>query len=143
MKTEQHPSDHPAMDRGTQLAEERTSLALGRSYLACERTLMAWVRTALSMISFGFTMIKFFQYLESSRGPTIGPLGRTWTPEAIGFSMMSIGTLALVVALLGHRTEVRTLREEGLPRKWSLASTVGLLIALLGLFALVSLLLGH
>jgi putative membrane protein len=104
---------------------------------------MAWVRTALSMISFGFTMIKFFEYLESSRGPTTGPLGRTWTPELIGFSLMSIGTFSLLLALLGHRTEVKTLREEGLPRKWSLAFTVGALIALLGLFALVSLLLGH
>jgi putative membrane protein len=134
----------PAKDRGTQLAEQRTSLALNRNFLASERTLMAWMRTALSMISFGFTMIKFFQFLESSRGPTVGLFGRTWTPEAIGFSMMTIGTLSLGVAVLHHRRQLKVLREAGLESSnWSLAFVVSALVVLLGFFALVSLLLGH
>jgi putative membrane protein len=139
----EHPPDSLTKDRGTQLAEERTSLALNRTFLAAERTLMAWMRTALSMISFGFTMIKFFQYLDSTRGPIVGPLGRTWTPEAVGFSMMTIGTASLIVALVVHRKEMKTLRQGGLKGGWSLAFVVASLVALLGLFALVSILLGH
>jgi putative membrane protein len=139
------PTDNPAKastrDRGTELAEERTSLALKRSFLAGERTLMAWMRTALSMISFGFTMVKFFQYLDSTRGPMVGPLGRTWTPEAVGFSMMAIGTGSLVVALFQHRKELKAFREEGLEKTLSLAFVVASLVAALGVFALASLLL--
>jgi putative membrane protein len=129
---------------GTQLAEERTSLARQRSFLAAERTLMAWLRTALSMISFGFTLVKLFEYLNSSpRGPLVGPFGRTWTPGVVGLSMMTIGIGSLVFAILGHRKTMRALREEGLEGEWSLAFAVATLVALLGLFALVSLLLGH
>lgn len=137
------PKDQPHTDRGTQLAEQRTSLALNRTFLASERTLMAWMRTALSMISFGFTMIKFFEYLDSSRGPTVGLLGRTWTPQAVGFSMMIMGTASLVVAVFNHRREMKSLRREGLRDTWSLALIVSALVAVLGLFAIVSLLLGH
>ena len=104
---------------------------------------MAWIRTSLAMISFGFTMIKFFQYLDSTRGPIVGPLGRTWTPEAVGFSMMAIGTVSLLAAVLANRREVEGLREEGLEHKWSLALIVASLVVLLGLFAFVSLLLGQ
>ena len=141
---EEHPKEHRSTDRGTQLAEERTSLALKRSFLAAERTLMAWLRTALSMISFGFTMVKLFEYLDSSaRGPLVGPFGRTWTPAAVGLSMMAIGVGSLLVAILDHRRTVQSLREEGMEVRWSLAFAVSALIAVLGLFALVSLLLGQ
>ena len=139
----EHPREGPTKDRGTQLAEERTSLALNRNFLAAERTLMAWIRTALSMISFGFTMIKFFEYLDSTRGPIVGPLGRTWTPAVVGFSMMAIGTASLFVAVLVHHQELKALRKEGMESKWSLAFVVATLVAVLGLFALVSILMGH
>ena len=143
MTSPQNPSESPPKDRGTLLAEERTSLAVKRSFLAAERTLMAWMRTALSMISFGFTMVKFFQYLDSTRGPTVGLMGRTWSPEAVGLSMMAIGIFSLVVAVRQHWKELKDLQQEGLPRKWSLALLVATLVAALGVFALASILKGH
>lgn len=144
MMPEKPAPNEPTLDRGTQLAEERTSMALQRNLFAAERTLMAWIRTALSMISFGFTMIKFFQYLETSHGPTVGLMGRTWTPEAVGFAMMAIGTGALCAAVMQHRRELKLYRAEGLKlHSWSLAFSVAALVALLGLFAFVTVLTGH
>jgi putative membrane protein len=132
-----------AKDRGTELAEERTSLAVKRSFFAAERTLMAWMRTALSMISFGFTMVKFFEYLDKTRGPTVGLMGRTWSPEAVGLSLISIGVLSLIAAIQQHWKELQDLRQEGLARKWSLAFLVATLVAVLGVFALATILMGQ
>src|SRR5687767_1900095 len=78
------------VDRGTELAEQRTRLAVKRSFLAAERTLMAWVRTSLSMISFGFTMVKFFEYLETERNLTVGWFGRSWAPATLGLTLITI-----------------------------------------------------
>jgi putative membrane protein len=127
-------------DRGTQLAEQRTKLAIRRSFLASERTVMAWVRTSMSMISFGFTMVKFFEYLEVERHLTVGFV-RSWAPETLGLTMITIGTVALVVAVVQHWRTLRELREEGLERRWSLALIVAATVAVLGVFAFGSLIL--
>jgi putative membrane protein len=103
---------------------------------------MAWVRTSFSMISFGFTMVKFFEYLDSSRGPTVGLFGRTWTPSAVGLGLMTIGIFALVAAVFQHRHELRSLRTEGLQPGWSLALTVATVTAVLGLFGMGTIALG-
>ena len=127
-------------DRSTELAEKRTDLAIERSFLAFERTLMSWLRTSLSMISFGFTLVKFFEFVENERGgPVVGKLGRTWTPTALGTAMILIGTIALVIAIVQHKRRVDALKREGLVPQWNLAYNVAILIAALGVFALVSL----
>jgi putative membrane protein len=104
---------------------------------------MSWLRTSLSMISFGFTLVKFFQYLEDQRGaPIVGHLGRTWASTSVGMAMIVIGTGALVVAIIQHRRRVQALRREGLLPQWNLALNVATLVALLGVFALGSLVIG-
>jgi putative membrane protein len=130
-------------DRGTQLAEQRTRLAIKRSFFAAERTLMAWVRTSLSMISFGFTMVKFFEYLEAERNLTVGWFGRSWAPATLGLTLITIGTGALVVAVVQHWRILEELREEGLAPGWSLALIVAALVAVLGVFAFGSLFLKY
>jgi putative membrane protein len=130
------PSHAKQLDQGT-------SLALKRSAFAAERTLMAWIRTALSLISFGFTIVKFFQYLETSRGgPMVGLMGRTWSPETVGLAMMAIGTGSLTAAVVEHWKALKNFRAEGLEPRWSLALLVATLIAVLGVFALVTVVLG-
>jgi putative membrane protein len=124
-----------ATDRGTLLAEERTRLARERSFLAAERTLMAWIRTSLSMIGFGFTMVKFLEFLEQRDKALVGVLGVKWSSGGVGFTLVSIGTGALVVAVIQHRHTLRMLRAEGLMSRWSLSLTVAILMALLGVFA--------
>lgn len=132
----------PAGDRSTQLAEKRTSLALERSFLAFERTLMAWLRTSLSMIGFGFTLAKFFQYLAEQRGgPVVGSFGRTWASDTVGMTMVIIGTVSLAIAVIQHRRRVVALRELGLVAQWNLAYGVAGLVAALGVFAFVTLVL--
>jgi putative membrane protein len=129
--------------RSTQLAEQRTRFAIKRSFLAAERTLMAWMRTSLSMISFGFTMVKFFEYLEAERQLTVGWFGRSWAPATLGLTLITIGTGALIVAVVQHWRTLKELREEGLEPRWSLALTVAAFVAVLGVFAFGSLILRY
>jgi putative membrane protein len=75
-------------------------------------------------------------------GPTRGIFGRTWSPEVVGLAMMSIGTGALILAVIEHWTTMRAFRAEGFEKKWSLALVVAALIATLGFFALVTILVG-
>lgn len=130
-------------DESTELSRKRTTLSIERSFLAFERTLMAWLRTSLSMISFGFTLAKFFEYLQSEHGgPIVGRFGRAWSPEMLGIAMIVIGTGALTAAVIQHHRRVTALRREGLLPQWNLAFVVALLVAVLGVFAFVSLLTG-
>jgi putative membrane protein len=131
------------LDPGSRLAEQRTRLAGQRSFLAAERTLMAWMRTSLSMISFGFTMVKVFEYLEAERRLSVGWFGRSWAPATLGLTLITIGTVALAVAVVQHWRTLRALREEGLAPGWSLALTVSSLVACLGVFAFGSLILRY
>jgi len=139
------------LDRGTQLAEERTdmaqertSLALQRNFLALERTMMAWIRTSLSMIGFGFTLAKFFEFLNKDRSIIIkGPLGREWSPSLVGLAMVVIGVFALIVAALQYRQNLHLLHREGLQKRWSLALTVAVLLGVLGILAFLGLILNQ
>ncbi|MBB3179283.1 YidH family protein [Variovorax sp. Sphag1AA] len=136
-------SSPKAPDESTQLARERTTLAVERSFLAFERTLMSWLRTSLSMISFGFTLVKFFEYVVDQRGtPIVGRLGATWSPRALGLSMVAIGTGALLLAVIQHGRRVKALQAQGLVAQWNLAYWVAILVAALGMFALVSIVSG-
>lgn len=138
------PAKEHVPDRSTELAEKRTMLGLERTFLAFERSLMAWLRTSLAMISFGFTLAKFFEYLEEQRGgPVVGHFGRTWASDTVGMAMITIGTVALVLAVIQHRRRVEALRGLGLMPQWNLALAVAALVAVLGVLAFGSLLLGR
>jgi putative membrane protein len=138
------PPEEPVLDRSTQLAEKRTMLGLERTFLAFERSLMAWLRTSLAMISFGFTLAKFFEYLEEQRGgQLVGHFGRTWASDTVGLAMITIGTVALVLAVIQHKRRVDALRVLGLLPQWNLALAVAALVAVLGVLAFGSLLLGR
>jgi putative membrane protein len=125
-----------------ELAEDRTALAVERSFLAFERTLMAWLRTALSMIGFGFTLAKFFHYLAEQRGGSVvGRFGTTWASDTVGLTMIAIGTVSLVLAVIQHRRRVVALRAYGMAAQWNLALWVAALVAVLGVIAFFSLVL--
>jgi len=118
----------------TGVAPDSTHLAIDRTWLAHERTLMAWVRTATSMISFGFTIYKFFQ-LESGRG---APIARGLvTPRDFALIMVSIGLVALVMATIAHRKEIRGLAVH-LDGRRSSAEVVAALVSVFGLLVLFS-----
>lgn len=131
------PPTPVAGDTGTRLAAERTDLALLRSYFAAERTLMAWVRTSLAMISFGFTLGKLGEALGAVSVKLL--FGHTAGIEGIAYFLVILGTLALLVSAVQNRIEVVQLFRQGLPRRFSLAFPLALLLSLLGIFAFTSL----
>ena len=122
----------PPADHGTQLAVDRTRLAH-------ERTMMAWVRTSTSLISFGFTIHKFFQFRAEQGVPLPR---RLLGPGEFGGLMIAIGLIALVLATLDHRRNLTALRGSYGPMPHSAAATIGLLIASVGVVALLALLFG-
>lgn len=116
----------PASDRSTRLSEARTRAAY-------ERTMMAWIRTATSLITFGFTIYKFFQFeapRSEERKYLIGP-------RQFALMMVSIGLIALVMATLEYRHNIRTLGVEDGDNRRSLAVIVAALVSALGVIALL------
>ena len=118
-------ADRP-LDANTRLAAERNRLAL-------ERTLMAWTRTSTSLIAFGFTIYQIFRYLSASerlRDPYV-------SPQVFGVAMILVGLAALILAWIQHRQELKALRTDFGPMRYSIAAIVAAMIAGLGLIALL------
>jgi len=115
-------------------ADVSTILATDRTRLAHDRTLMAWVRTSTSLISFGFTIYKFFQYLQEQEPnrPQHGSLG----PRQYATLMIGIGIIALGLATVQHRRDMKTLRKHHPEVPYSLVTVLAGLISLLGVAAL-------
>jgi putative membrane protein len=114
-------------------------LALERTRMAAERTLMGWIRTALSLISFGFTIFKFLEYTQEQG---IRPLMRTHGgPLEVGFTLISIGVFALIIACVQHWQFKKKLEPDQRHKPWDLAFIVAVLIGLLGAAMLVSMIL--
>ena len=117
--------------------DPRVQLAFERTFLAYERTRIAWVRTALSLISFGFVIAKFFQYLREKQGET----ATLMSPRAVGLVMITIGLVGLILANWQERRAMKALRERCPDLPTSVSSVMAVLIALLGVLALISALL--
>ena len=114
------------------------TLAMHRNFMAAERTLMAWIRTSISMIGFGFTLARVFQSLAEQQILVKGPRGNVWSAEAVGTALISLGTFALIMAILDHLREVKWLRTHGLEVRFSLPAAVASTLAILGFIALLS-----
>ena len=122
----------PTLDQSTQLAVQR-------NFLANERTLMAWIRTSLSMIGFGFSLAKLFESLSNANVLIRGPRGNVWTAEGVGMALTALGTVALIAAVFDHWRELKRLQAVGWKSRFSLTMTVGTLLAILGVMALLAL----
>jgi putative membrane protein len=113
-------------------------LALQNTVLAHERTMLAWVRTSTSLITFGFGIQQFFR---ATRGTDYADL---IGPRTFGLTMIIIGLVALLLAALQYRSSIEALklsypeREHYPTIRRSSAWLLGILIALLGLLAIVS-----
>jgi putative membrane protein len=113
-----------------------TDLTVDRTRLAHERTMLAWVRTATSLITFGFGIQQFFRIARAGVADSKDLIG----PNEFGLLMITIGLVALLIATLQNRSDMRALKARypaaHIPP--SGATTLAALIAILGLLALVS-----
>ncbi len=132
-------ADTSGMDTGTRLAHERTDLAVERNYLASERTLMGWIRTSLSMISFGFTIGKIGQSLQVVEVKGVFRRLHMVSVEGIAYFLVTLGTWALLAAILQYLRRTAEYRAMGLRRGASVAVIVGLILVFVGAFALTAL----
>jgi putative membrane protein len=117
---------------------DATRLAVDRTRLAHERTLMAWVRTSTSLISFGFTIYKFFEFLQSSGQRQMAD--HLIGPTEFAGGMIALGVIALGLATLEHRRQLRQLSVHYGPEPASYAmwlAAVVFLLGMVGLFAVV------
>ena len=117
-----------------------TDLAVDRTRLAHDRTLMAWVRTSASLISFGFTIYKFFQYLKDE-GRSIQD--RVFGPPQFAMFLIVIGLVALLLATIQHRREVKAMRAHYEHVPYSMATVVGALVAILGVVTFAAVMFGQ
>ncbi|HZP45827.1 MAG TPA: DUF202 domain-containing protein [Candidatus Binataceae bacterium] len=113
--------------------DQATALALDRTRAAFERTMMAWIRTGTSLITFGFTIYKFFQLETPERLRDRYAIG----PRQFAVALVSIGLIAIVLATIEYRTNIREIRRQGGPARLSLAVFVGMLTSLLGILAII------
>jgi putative membrane protein len=114
--------------------DPRVQLAFERTFLAYERTRIAWVRTALALISFGFAIAKVLQYLREKQGET----ATLMSPRAVGLIMIVIGLVSLILADQQDRRAVKALRGRCPELPTPVAGVMTVLIALLGVLALVA-----
>ena len=106
-----------------------------RVYLAAERTVLAWIRTGLALMAFGFVLARFGIFLRSLE-PTqaVRESGSPSFPVSVGTALIIIGVLVEVLALARYRRLVvePNAGMQTFDRPSSLATTVAVIIALVG-----------
>ena len=87
-----------------------TQLAKERNRAAAERTLMAWIRTCLALISFGFGIDRIITAINQESSQDIHPLHQE---KILGLSFITLGTSAMIAAVLEHRNQLQQIQHEG------------------------------
>ena len=117
----------------------RVIAALVRTAFSSEQSLMSWMRTSLSLFTFGFSITQFFYYLDQRQPGAELSSGPRW----LGMSLVCVGVLVLLLAIVEHVQRIRKMKEQGLPSDAGtllpIGSAVGLLI--IGIAAFVSIIL--
>lgn len=121
-----------APNPGTELAKERNRAA-------AERTLMAWIRTALSLIGFGFGIDRIVAAIYQELGDAVNPVRLT---RILGLSFVALGTVAMLIAALDHRHQLRRIQRNDLVyvSRYSPSLVVAYVLAGLGAIAFVGIL---
>ena len=123
-------------DYAKQPMDVSARLSFERTMLSHERTLMSWIRTATSLITFGFTIYKFFE-LELG-GPMQDRGHQVLGARQFAGLMIGMGLLGLALAALQNRQHREHLRKSGLATPLSYTTLAAVLIAGLGLLALLA-----
>jgi putative membrane protein len=116
-------------------ARSNSDLAARRTAMAAERTLMAWIRTSMAMITFGFTIGRLGDALSSR---DVHLFGRTTDIVGVAYFLVTIGTLALILAAIEYRVDIRLMPRTA-QRRPSVTFIVAILLSLLGLLVFADL----
>ncbi len=113
--------------------DESTELAKTRTREAADRTLVAWIRRSLSFIAFGFGIAAIGKTLE-----------RTVLARILGVGFVAVALLAVAVAMVQYRQELKMIEASDYRYKPSLPLGIisGVAIFLIGLFAVVGIIIG-
>jgi putative membrane protein len=131
-------SQQSALNNETATAPKdfRIPAALVRTALSSEQTLMSWIRTSLSLLTLGFSIVQFFHYLGQRQGGD----GISAGPRRMGISLICVGVIVLLLAMVEHLLRLRKMKKEGLPADSVSFLPIGSAVALLliGLAAFIS-----
>lgn len=86
-------------------------LAKERNRAASQRTLNAWVGNCLGLIGLGVAVEQIAESLQY-RFPTNDPARIELTAKLIGLGLIGVGIGLLILALIQHRLEVKTIERE-------------------------------
>ena len=113
--------------------DESTELSKTRTREAADRTLMAWIRRSLTFVAFGFGIAAVGQTLE-----------RMVLVRILGVGFVAVALLAVVVAMVQYRQELRMIEASDYRYKPSLPLGIisGVALFLIGLFAVVGIIIG-
>jgi putative membrane protein len=96
--------------------------------------MLSWVRTATALITFGFAVYNFHRIATGDQ-----PSKRLIGPHEFALIMVGIGLVALLLAMIEYRRDIRTLSMQYPElRRSPLPGAVALLVAVLGFLALIS-----
>jgi putative membrane protein len=124
-------SERQELDNATRLAFDRTQLAE-------ERTTLAWIRTATSLITFGFAIYSFFGIPSGAGHEHATHEG----PRVFSLLLIVMGLVTLFCAAVQRRRSIKAMRAiHPEVKTGSMAATIGVLIACLGVLGLAILLL--
>ncbi|NEQ34253.1 MAG: DUF202 domain-containing protein [Leptolyngbya sp. SIO4C5] len=93
---------------------------------------MAWIRTCLALITFGFGIDQLIATVAPAAPGTSWRLSRL-----VGLCFVSLGTFAMLAAMLEHRRELRLIQRDDyvyLPRR-SLSLLISAALMVVGTFA--------
>ena len=110
-KSQPAPTKEQAMEP-TAPKDLRIIGALVRTAFSSEQTLMSWTRTSVSLFTFGFSIAQFFHYLGEQQGGAQLSAG----PRRPGIALISLGALALLLAMVEHVHRLRAMKDQGLQR---------------------------
>lgn len=115
-----------------------------RVFFAAERTLLAWVRSGLTVIALGFVVARFslFISLLSGMGNDTATVQSHWLSNALGTTLVVLGSVSILAAMFNHRRYIRILPSEDVPAMsmpW-LTTLFSLGVAIVGLLLAVYLL---